>query len=134
MHPPLSLARQRTAAAHGVAVRMRAGYGPGVIAAEHLPDYLRCAADGAMAAPQPVSPPVAPQAFDSAGLRPGEHLEREHIVQMLACHHWRVKETAKALGMSRATIYRKMARYNIVYPGSASLPGSAPSSQADEAD
>ncbi len=107
---------------------------PGVIAAEHLPDYLRCAADGAMAAPQPASPPAAPQAFDSAGLRPGEHLEREHIVQMLACHHWRVKETAKALGMSRATIYRKMARYKIVYPGSAALPGSAPASQADEAD
>ena len=108
----------------------------GVIVAEDLPDYLRCPADAAPGAPQPASPPGTAQAFDSASLRPGELLEREHIAQMLACHHWRVKETAKALGMSRATIYRKMARYSIVYPGSASLPGSPPLplSQADEAD
>ncbi|WP_198293184.1 sigma-54-dependent Fis family transcriptional regulator [Cupriavidus sp. UYPR2.512] len=105
----------------------------GVIAVEHLPDYLRCAAEDVMATPEAASSSIGAHPFDSTGLRPSEHLERERIVQMLACHHWRVKETAKALGMSRATIYRKMARYNIVYPGSASLPGSIPLSQRDEA-
>ncbi|WP_354682635.1 sigma-54-dependent Fis family transcriptional regulator [Cupriavidus necator] len=100
----------------------------GVIAVEDLPDYLR-GDNAVMASPQPPIPPVAAQAAD---LRPSELLEREHIVQTLACHHWRVKEAAKALRMSRATIYRKMARYKIAYPGPTSSPESASLSQADE--
>ena len=42
--------------------------------------------------------------------------EREIIVAALRKHHWQVLATARALGMARATIYRKMAKHGIVSP------------------
>ncbi|MEO6024106.1 MAG: sigma-54-dependent Fis family transcriptional regulator [Burkholderiales bacterium] len=42
--------------------------------------------------------------------------ERQIIVAALRKHHWQVLATARALGMARATIYRKMAKYQIVSP------------------
>ena len=45
--------------------------------------------------------------------------ERDRIVAALRQHKWQILATARALGMARATIYRKMARYQIVSPNKA---------------
>lgn len=45
--------------------------------------------------------------------------ERDQIVAALRKHKWQVRATARALGMARATIYRKMAKYQIVSPNKA---------------
>lgn len=45
--------------------------------------------------------------------------ERDRIVATLRQHKWQVNAAARALGMARATIYRKMAKYNIVSPNKA---------------
>jgi sigma-54 dependent transcriptional regulator, acetoin dehydrogenase operon transcriptional activator AcoR len=45
--------------------------------------------------------------------------ERERIVAALRKHKWQIHATARALGMARATIYRKMAKYQIVSPNKA---------------
>ena len=41
---------------------------------------------------------------------------RAQMLDALRRNHWRVTETARQLGMSRATFYRKMARLRIVAP------------------
>ncbi|WP_286164495.1 helix-turn-helix domain-containing protein [Azoarcus sp. DN11] len=38
------------------------------------------------------------------------------MLAALRRHHWQVTVTARELGMSRATFYRKMARLQIVSP------------------
>ena len=43
-------------------------------------------------------------------------LERERILAALSCHHWRAALAAPLLGMSRATLYRRIARFKIVAP------------------
>jgi transcriptional regulator of acetoin/glycerol metabolism len=45
--------------------------------------------------------------------------ERDRIVAALRQHKWQILATAKALGMARATIYRKMAKYQIISPNKA---------------
>ncbi len=45
--------------------------------------------------------------------------ERERVVAALRQYKWQVNAAARALGMARATIYRKMAKYNIVSPNKA---------------
>jgi sigma-54 dependent transcriptional regulator, acetoin dehydrogenase operon transcriptional activator AcoR len=42
--------------------------------------------------------------------------ERERIVAALRAHHWRPNATALALGISRATLYRRIAKLGIVAP------------------
>jgi transcriptional regulator of acetoin/glycerol metabolism len=42
--------------------------------------------------------------------------DRDRLVDALERHRWCVTETAAELGISRATIYRRMARYGIVEP------------------
>jgi transcriptional regulator of acetoin/glycerol metabolism len=42
--------------------------------------------------------------------------ERERIVDALTRHHWRPNAAAEALGMSRATLYRRIAKLGIVGP------------------
>ena len=68
-----------------------------------------------------VSPDVAALlAPDEAASRPalagGEDDERARIVDALTRHHWRPNAAAEALGMSRATLYRRIAKLGIVGP------------------
>ncbi|MDN7993778.1 helix-turn-helix domain-containing protein, partial [Burkholderia orbicola] len=42
--------------------------------------------------------------------------ERSRIVAALTMHRWRPDAAARALGMSRATLYRRIAKYRIVAP------------------
>ena len=48
-----------------------------------------------------------------------EQDERTRIIAALRAHKWQVQASARALGMSRATIYRKMNLYCIVSPNKA---------------
>lgn len=49
-------------------------------------------------------------------LSPLESIERDAIVQSLITHNGKKSRAAEALGMSRATIYRKIREYGIVTP------------------
>jgi sigma-54 dependent transcriptional regulator, acetoin dehydrogenase operon transcriptional activator AcoR len=51
-------------------------------------------------------------------LHPLEAMERDAIVQALLDYHGNKLKTAGSLGMSRATIYRKIRQYGIVTPAS----------------
>jgi transcriptional regulator of acetoin/glycerol metabolism len=51
-------------------------------------------------------------------LSPLESIERDAIVQALLDHQGNKAKTAQSLGMSRATIYRKIHQYGIVTPAS----------------
>jgi transcriptional regulator of acetoin/glycerol metabolism len=51
-------------------------------------------------------------------LSPLESLERDAIVQTLLDHHGNKAKAAGSLGMSRATIYRKIHEYGIIIPAS----------------
>jgi DNA-binding NtrC family response regulator len=51
-------------------------------------------------------------------LRPLESMERDAIVHALLDYHGNKAKTAESLGMSRATIYRKIHEYGIVVPAS----------------
>ena len=51
-------------------------------------------------------------------LHPLESMERDAIVQGLLDHNGNKAKAAKSLGMSRATIYRKIHQYGIVTPAS----------------
>jgi transcriptional regulator of acetoin/glycerol metabolism len=42
--------------------------------------------------------------------------ERARIVAALTAHHWRPNDAARALGISRATLYRRIAKFGIVAP------------------
>jgi DNA-binding NtrC family response regulator len=39
--------------------------------------------------------------------------EREHIHALLRAHRWNVSEVARALGLARATLYRKLKQYGL---------------------
>ena len=45
--------------------------------------------------------------------------ERDRLVAALRAHKWQILATAKSLGMARATMYRKMSKYQIVSPNNA---------------
>ena len=51
-------------------------------------------------------------------LSPLESIERDAIVQTLLDHHGSKAKGAGSLGMSRATIYRKIHQYGIITPAS----------------
>jgi transcriptional regulator of acetoin/glycerol metabolism len=67
-----------------------------------------------------VSPDVAVQLVPDAArelpLKSGEADERARIVEALTQNHWRPNAAARALGISRATLYRRIARLEIVGP------------------
>lgn len=44
------------------------------------------------------------------------HDERTALLQSLKTHHWNVTEAARSLGLSRATVYRHMQKWEIVSP------------------
>ena len=51
-------------------------------------------------------------------LGPLESVQRDAIVQSLLDHHGNKAKVAGSLGMSRATIYRKIHEYGIIPPAS----------------
>jgi transcriptional regulator of acetoin/glycerol metabolism len=51
-------------------------------------------------------------------LSPLESIQRDAIVQTLLDHHGNKAKGAGSLGMSRATIYRKIHEYGIITPAS----------------
>ena len=98
---------------------------------DHFPQELRTANATPRLAPPPqqqaqqLPAPVSGSAQaqpDPCELRDGETLNdaclelRRKMLDALRRNHWRVTETARQLGMSRATFYRKMARLRIVAP------------------
>jgi transcriptional regulator with GAF, ATPase, and Fis domain len=70
----------------------------------------------------PGKAPVQPATVQSATVQPTETLadidllERERILAALAQHRWRAALAAPLLGISRATLYRRIARFKIVAP------------------
>ena len=73
------------------------------------PTALREAAYG-----QPVRPPAAPP--PPINLTDSEAMLRAQMMETLRRNQWQVKLSARELSMSRATFYRKLARFNIVPP------------------
>ncbi|MGF6758009.1 GAF domain-containing protein [Paraburkholderia sp. GAS42] len=61
------------------------------------------------------APPAAPSAAQPA-VREADVTERRRIVNALTTAKWRPIEAAKLLGMSRATLYRRITKHNIVPP------------------
>ena len=77
--------------------------------ADGSPTALREAAYG-----QPVRPPAAPP--PPINLTDSEAMLRAQMMETLRRNQWQVKLSARELSMSRATFYRKLARFNIVPP------------------
>lgn len=59
---------------------------------------------------------AAPRADKASFHSDADGSERDRIVAALRKHKWQVLATARSLGMARATIYRKMAKYQIISP------------------
>ncbi|QGZ61587.1 sigma-54-dependent Fis family transcriptional regulator [Paraburkholderia acidisoli] len=57
---------------------------------------------------------AALSAFSLTALPPAD--ERERIAAALTAHRWHPNDAARALGISRATLYRRIAKYGIVAP------------------
>jgi sigma-54 dependent transcriptional regulator, acetoin dehydrogenase operon transcriptional activator AcoR len=97
------------------------------VSIEHFPHELHDRKEPARVA---IVPTVARQPSaqapcaipDPCELRDGEPLNeacmelRQKMLEALRRNHWKVTETARQLGISRATFYRKMARLRIVAP------------------
>ncbi|HZZ10281.1 MAG TPA: GAF domain-containing protein [Paraburkholderia sp.] len=65
---------------------------------------------------QPARKPPESAAPLPARLNPVDTLERDRIVAALNAAKWRPVEAAGSLGMSRATLYRRIAKWGIVPP------------------
>ena len=91
------------------------------IAREHLPALLA----HPVTAPTPVPttlpaagrPTAAPESTDNADppvkLNPIQANERQVLLQLLEQHRWNVSNVAKALDVSRNTLYRKLHKLHI---------------------
>ena len=68
----------------------------------------------------PEAPPEDDTAFLAdeaiAGLNAMEQAERQVIMQSLQKHKWQITRAVREIGISRATMYRKMDKYAIVPP------------------
>ncbi len=97
-----------------------------VIRLEHFPPDLftahRIAPPGEAASPRPAGcdapayhrpPPAPPAPLD---ISDSEAMLRAQMIETLRRNQWQVKVSAREMGMSRATFYRKLARFNIVPP------------------
>ncbi|MEZ4484332.1 MAG: helix-turn-helix domain-containing protein [Syntrophotaleaceae bacterium] len=73
------------------------------------------AADRSVAAPpENIDQPVEAEVV--FGLNAMEQAERQVILDALQKHKWQVSKAVKEVGISRATMYRKMEKYAIVPP------------------
>jgi transcriptional regulator of acetoin/glycerol metabolism len=107
-----------------LAERLAAFAWPGNI--RQLRNVLRYACaicDSARVELRHVSPEFAAQLTPDTAKEPaslggtgGTDDERAWIVAALTRHHWRPNVAAQALGMSRATLYRRIAKLGIVGP------------------
>jgi transcriptional regulator of acetoin/glycerol metabolism len=85
------------------------------ITSEHLPKSMSLAP----AAPRPAAPVAAAPAAEGSDTEPPLKLnpiqanERMVLIQMLEQHRWNVSNVAKALNVSRNTLYRKLHRLHI---------------------
>ena len=92
-----------------------------VIRADHfppdlfMPPRLSPGSEGAIATPNAGRAVAAgpPPPRDITG---SEAMLRAQMIETLRRNHWQVKISAQELGMSRATFYRKLSRFNIVPP------------------
>lgn len=93
----------------------------GVIRIEDLPEEVRCSPAPAL----PDGPPMPSQAVlqlplhATVSMPPSntmEEAERNVILNALVHHRWQVTLAAREIGISRATLYRKMEKFNIVPP------------------
>jgi transcriptional regulator of acetoin/glycerol metabolism len=90
----------------------------GTVSLEDLPPELnpqaRTRNEGQSSAVAPCSAEVSDS--DTSGLSLLERSERESMLNSLIDHKWNITESAKDLGLARATMYRKMKKYGIIAP------------------
>jgi len=58
-------------------------------------------------------PAPASKVTDEAASTTIEEAERNHLKAALQAHHWNVRATARALGVSRGKLYRMLEKYNL---------------------
>ena len=92
--------------------------GPLLMPQSFPPDLFTTAPSTLMrAAAQPALPPLVVQTEAPApALKPKDLALRERMLETLRRNQWQVTVSARELGLSRATFYRKLARLNIVPP------------------
>ncbi|RKJ99787.1 sigma-54-dependent Fis family transcriptional regulator [Alicycliphilus denitrificans] len=79
---------------------------------EHLPAEIR----GGQPAMLPPERMLSLGGVDAETAVPGAPGGRDALLQALKAHQWNVTETARSLGLCRATVYRHMQRWEIVSP------------------
>lgn len=79
---------------------------------EHLPAEIR----GGQPAMLPPERMLSLGRVDAETAVPGAPGGRDALLQALKAHQWNVTETARSLGLCRATVYRHMQRWEIVSP------------------
>ncbi len=79
---------------------------------EHLPAEIR----GGQPAMLPPERMLSLGGVDAQTAVPGAPGGRDALLQALKAHQWNVTETARSLGLCRATVYRHMQRWEIVSP------------------
>ena len=70
----------------------------------HLPEYLHI---------RPAAGPVVPTAVVRSGSS-SDNKERDKLLATLQRHNWHRKRSARALGMDRTTLWRKMKKYGLL--------------------
>ncbi|MBK1687242.1 sigma-54-dependent Fis family transcriptional regulator [Rubrivivax gelatinosus] len=85
------------------------------ITREHLPSLQAAAAPPALALPVAPAPPAAAATPEPlpVKLNPIQANERQVLLQLLEQHRWNVSNVAKALDVSRNTLYRKLHKLHI---------------------
>ncbi len=79
---------------------------------EHLPAEIR----GGQPAMLPPERMLSLGGVDAETAVPGAPGGRDALLQALKAHQWNVTETARSLGLCRATVYRHMQKWEIVSP------------------
>jgi sigma-54 dependent transcriptional regulator, acetoin dehydrogenase operon transcriptional activator AcoR len=93
----------------------------GVIQVVDLPEEVRCGATPGLPDVSASTPRIRPEAVDADRPAIGachtmEEAERSVILKALVNQRWQVTPAAREIGISRATLYRKMEKFNIIPP------------------